>query len=122
MGEDYLRRAHTITPVENPYNLCARTQESLFGAFDELRVGLVVHCPLAQGPAHGCLCEGRNLWGRRLECLHGERRLDRAHGVLEEVDPARAAVRVLHDPVQPQAEPPWRSTSGTTLGMPPSSA
>lgn len=90
MGEDYLRRAHTITPVENPYNLCDRTQESLFGAFDELRVGLVVHCPLAQGPAHGCLCEGRNLWGRRLVCLHGERRLDRTHGRAGGL-PARAA-------------------------------
>jgi aryl-alcohol dehydrogenase-like predicted oxidoreductase len=90
VGEDYLRRAHTITPVENPYNLCDRTQESLFDAFDELRVGLVVHCPLAQGPAHGCLCEGRNLWGRRLPCLHGERRLDRAHGRAGGL-PARAA-------------------------------
>lgn len=50
--ETYLRRAHTVCPVtavENRYSMMARGYESLFGALEELSVGLVAFSPLANG-------------------------------------------------------------------------
>lgn len=61
VGEEYLRRAHAVTPVaavENMYNLTDRSQERMFGVFDELGIGLVVHCPLAKGLLTGTFSKG----------------------------------------------------------------
>lgn len=51
-GEDYLRRAHAVTPVtaiQNRYSMMAREYEPLFPVLEELGVGLVAFSPLANG-------------------------------------------------------------------------
>ena len=61
VGEDYLRRAHAVTPVcavEQMYNLTDRSQEAMFSVFDELNIGMVVHCPLAKGLLTGAYAKG----------------------------------------------------------------
>ena len=51
-NEEYLRRAHAVTPVtaiQNRYSMMAREYESLFPVLEELGVGLVAFSPLANG-------------------------------------------------------------------------
>ncbi len=51
-SEEYLRRAHAITPVtavENRYSMMARHYESLFTTLEELNVGFVAFSPMANG-------------------------------------------------------------------------
>ncbi len=50
--EEYLRRAHAVTPVtaiENRYSMMARWHEKLFPALEELNIGYVAFSPLANG-------------------------------------------------------------------------
>jgi aryl-alcohol dehydrogenase-like predicted oxidoreductase len=52
VGEATLRRAHKIHPitaVQNEYSPWSREPEKLFGALDELGVGLVAYSPLGRG-------------------------------------------------------------------------
>ncbi len=51
-GEEYIRRAHAVTPVtavENVYSLIDRETENLFHVFEELNIALVAYTPLAKG-------------------------------------------------------------------------
>lgn len=51
-NEEYLRRAHAVTPVtaiQNRYSMMARDYESLFPVLEELNIGLVAFSPLANG-------------------------------------------------------------------------
>ena len=51
-GEEYLRRAHAVTPVtaiQNRYSMMARDYEVLFPVLEELNIGLVAFSPLANG-------------------------------------------------------------------------
>lgn len=51
-NEEYLRRAHAVTPVtaiENRYSMMARWHEALFPTLEELGVGYVAFSPLANG-------------------------------------------------------------------------
>ena len=51
-GEEYLRRAHAVTPVtaiQNRYSMMAREYEPLFPVLEELNIGLVAFSPLANG-------------------------------------------------------------------------
>ena len=51
-NEEYLRRAHAVTPVtaiQNRYSMMARDYESLFPVLEELHIGLVAFSPLANG-------------------------------------------------------------------------
>lgn len=59
--EDYLRCAYAVTPVcavEQMYNLTDRSQEAMFGVFDELSIDMVVHCSLAKGLLTGAYAKG----------------------------------------------------------------
>ena len=52
VDEDYLRRAHAITPVtavQNMYNMIDRGTEKLFPVLEELGITLVAYTPLAKG-------------------------------------------------------------------------
>lgn len=54
--EEYLRRAHVVTPVcciQNRYSMMARWHESLFPVLEELSVGFVAFSPLANGVLSG---------------------------------------------------------------------
>lgn len=54
--EDYLRRAHAVTPVaciQNRYSMMTRWYESLFPVLEELGVGFVAFSPLANGVLSG---------------------------------------------------------------------
>lgn len=54
--EEYLRRAHAVTPVsciQNRYSMMARWYESLFPTLEELGVGFVAFSPLANGVLSG---------------------------------------------------------------------
>lgn len=54
--EDYLRRAHAVTPVaciQNRYSMMARWYESLFPVLEELGIGFVAFSPLANGVLSG---------------------------------------------------------------------
>lgn len=54
--EEYLRRAHAVTPVcciQNRYSMMARWYESLFPVLEELGVGFVAFSPLANGVLSG---------------------------------------------------------------------
>ena len=51
-NEEYLRRAHAVTPVtaiQNRYSMMARDYETLFPVLEELNIGLVAFSPLANG-------------------------------------------------------------------------
>ncbi len=51
-SEEYLKRAHAVTPVtavENRYSMMARQYESLFPVLEELGVGFVAFSPMANG-------------------------------------------------------------------------
>ncbi|MGN0266839.1 MAG: aldo/keto reductase [Lachnospiraceae bacterium] len=51
-NEEYLRRAHAVSPVtavENRYSMMARQYEVLFPVLEELGVGLVAFSPMANG-------------------------------------------------------------------------
>ncbi len=51
-GEEYIRRAHAVTPVsavENVYSMIDRDTENLFPVFEELGITLVAYTPLAKG-------------------------------------------------------------------------
>ena len=51
-NEEYLRRAHAVTPVtaiQNRYSMMARDYESLFPVLEELNIGLVAFSLLANG-------------------------------------------------------------------------
>lgn len=59
--EDYLRRAHAVTPVtaiENRYSMMARWHEALFPVLEELGVGFVAFSPLANGFLTGTVKRG----------------------------------------------------------------
>ena len=52
VNEEYLRRAHAVTPVtavQNMYNMIDRDTEKLFPTFEELGITLVAYTPLAKG-------------------------------------------------------------------------
>lgn len=52
VDEEYLRRAHAVTPVtavQNMYNMIDRDTEKLFPVFEELGITLVAYTPLAKG-------------------------------------------------------------------------
>jgi aryl-alcohol dehydrogenase-like predicted oxidoreductase len=52
VGEATLRRAHAVYPitaVQNEYSPWSREPEKMFGALDELGVGLVAYSPLGRG-------------------------------------------------------------------------
>jgi len=52
VGEATLRRAHSVYPitaVQNEYSPWSREPEKMFGALDELGVGLVAYSPLGRG-------------------------------------------------------------------------
>lgn len=52
VNEDYLRRAHAVTPVaavEEMYNMIDRKIEKQFSLLDELNIALVAYTPLAKG-------------------------------------------------------------------------
>jgi aryl-alcohol dehydrogenase-like predicted oxidoreductase len=52
VGETTLRRAHQVHPitaVQNEYSPWSREPEKMFGALDELGVGLVAYSPLGRG-------------------------------------------------------------------------
>ena len=52
VDEEYLRRAHAVTPVtavQNMYNMIDRDTEKLFPIFEELGITLVAYTPLAKG-------------------------------------------------------------------------
>ena len=58
--EEYLRRAHAVTPVsavENMYNLIDRGTEALFPTFEELGITMVAFTPLAKGFLSGTYTE-----------------------------------------------------------------
>lgn len=58
--EEYLRRAHAVTPVsavENMYNVIDRGTEALFPAFEELGITMVAFTPLAKGFLSGTYAE-----------------------------------------------------------------
>lgn len=60
-NEEYLRRAHAVTPVtaiENRYSMMARWYEGLFPALEELGVGFVAFSPLANGFLAGTVKKG----------------------------------------------------------------
>ena len=51
-GEDYLRRAHAVTPVsaiQNRYSMIGRGYEPLFPVLEELDIALVAFSPLGNG-------------------------------------------------------------------------
>lgn len=52
VSEDQIRRAHAVRPlaaVQNRYSMMARWHESVFGALEELGIGLVAFSPMANG-------------------------------------------------------------------------
>ena len=52
VDEEYLRRAHAVTPVtavQNMYNMIDRDTEKLFPILEELGITLVAYTPLAKG-------------------------------------------------------------------------
>lgn len=52
VSEEYLRRAHAVTPVsavENMYSLIDRGSEALFPTLEELGITMVAYTPLAKG-------------------------------------------------------------------------
>lgn len=54
--EEYLRRAHAVTPVacvQNRYSMMARWHEALWPALEELGIGFVAFSPLANGVLSG---------------------------------------------------------------------
>lgn len=58
--EEYLRRAHAVTPVsavENMYNVIDRGTEALFDTFEELGITMVAFTPLAKGFLSGTYAE-----------------------------------------------------------------
>ena len=60
VGEEYLRRAHAVTPVsavENCYSMIDRATESLFPVLEELGVSMVCYTPLAKGFLSGSYLE-----------------------------------------------------------------
>lgn len=60
VNEEYLRRAHAVTPVsavQNMYNMIDRDTEKLFPAFEELGITLVSYTPLAKGFLSGRYAE-----------------------------------------------------------------
>ena len=59
--EDYLRRAHAVTPVtavENRYSMMARWHESLWPTLEELGIGYMAFSPLANGFLTGQVKKG----------------------------------------------------------------
>lgn len=51
-NEDFLRRAHAVTPVaaiQEMYNMIDRKIENMFNVLEELNIALVVYTPLAKG-------------------------------------------------------------------------
>ena len=59
-SEEYLRRAHAVTPVsavENMYNVIDRGTEGLFPTFEELGITMVAFTPLAKGFLSGTYAE-----------------------------------------------------------------
>ncbi len=51
-GEEYLRRAHAVTPVaaiQNRYSMLAREYEPLFPVLEELNIALVAFSPMGNG-------------------------------------------------------------------------
>ena len=51
-SEDYIRRAHAVTPltaIQNRYSMMARWHESLFPVLEELGIGYMAFSPLANG-------------------------------------------------------------------------
>ncbi len=55
-NENYLRRAHAVTPVtavENRYSMMARQYESMFPLLEELKVGFIAFSPMANGLLSG---------------------------------------------------------------------
>lgn len=55
--EDYLRRAHAVTPVtaiQDRYSMMARWHEDIFPALEELGIGFVAFSPLANGLLTAC--------------------------------------------------------------------
>ena len=51
-SEDYIRRAHAVTPltaIQNRYSMMARWHETLFPLLEELGVGYMAFSPLANG-------------------------------------------------------------------------
>ena len=59
--EDYLRRAHAVTPVtavENRYSMMAREHESLWSTLEELGIGFLAFSPLANGFLTGQVKKG----------------------------------------------------------------
>ena len=51
VGEDVIRRAHSVCPVtavQNTYSMVARVEEKLFPMYEELNIGLVAYTPLAK--------------------------------------------------------------------------
>ena len=60
VNEEYLRRAHAVTPVsavQNMYNMIDRDTEKLFTVFEELGITLVAYTPLAKGFLSGRYAE-----------------------------------------------------------------
>lgn len=60
VNEEYLRRAHAVTPVtavQNMYNMIDRDTEKLFPVFEELGITLVAYTPLAKGFLSGSYTE-----------------------------------------------------------------
>ena len=60
VNEEYLRRAHAVTPVtavQNMYNMIDRDTEKLFPVFEELGITLVAYTPLAKGFLSGSYAE-----------------------------------------------------------------
>ncbi|MFQ8597767.1 aldo/keto reductase [Parasutterella sp.] len=54
--EDYIRRAHKVTPisaVQDRYSMMARGIEKLFPTLEELGIGFVAYSPLANGLLSG---------------------------------------------------------------------
>lgn len=55
--EDYLRRAHAVTPVtaiQDRYSMMARWHEDIFHTLEELGIGFVAFSPLANGLLTAC--------------------------------------------------------------------
>ena len=55
--EDYLRRAHAVTPVtaiQDRYSMMARWHEDIFATLEELGIGFVAFSPLANGLLTAC--------------------------------------------------------------------
>ena len=66
--EDYLRRAHAVTPVtaiENRYSMMARWHESIFPVCKELGVSYVAFSPMANGFLTGAYKPGTKFEGKQ---------------------------------------------------------